>query len=137
MTNYLIDAGPLIGLLNKSDQWHPWSAQTLAVLDEPLATTEAALTEACHRLQKLRPALQIIMLMVAEGRLVIKPQLPDHVVRIAELLDRDSAMDLADATLVTLSEQNPKAKLITLDRRDFSRYRRSDGSLVPSLMPPA
>ncbi len=38
--NYLVDAGPLIGFLDGEDQWHIWSTQTLAVLDEPLATTE-------------------------------------------------------------------------------------------------
>jgi hypothetical protein len=37
--NYLVDAGPLIGLLDGDDQWHEWSRQTLTVLDEPLATT--------------------------------------------------------------------------------------------------
>ncbi len=32
--NYLVDAGPLIGLLDQDDQWHEWSRQTLTVLDE-------------------------------------------------------------------------------------------------------
>jgi predicted nucleic acid-binding protein len=45
--NYLVDAGPLIGLLDGDDQWHEWSRQTLTVLDEPLATTETATAEAC------------------------------------------------------------------------------------------
>ncbi|WP_157836908.1 hypothetical protein [Geminisphaera colitermitum] len=45
-------------------------------------------------------------------------------------------MDLGDATLVALSEQFPRAKLITIDRTDFTIYRRKDGKLVPSIMPP-
>jgi len=42
---------------------------------------------------------------------------------------------LADATLVVLSEQYPKAKLITIDEKDFTIYRRRDGHPVPCIMP--
>ena len=38
--NYLVDAGPIVGLLSEDDQWHGWSDSVLTVLDEPLATTE-------------------------------------------------------------------------------------------------
>jgi hypothetical protein len=41
--NYLVDAGPLVGLLSERDQWHDWSTKTLSVLQERLATTETAL----------------------------------------------------------------------------------------------
>ena len=44
-------------------------------------------------------------------------------------------MDLADATLVALSEQSPQAKLITIDEKDFTIYRRRDGNPVPCIMP--
>ena len=43
--------------------------------------------------------------------------------------------DLADATLVALSEQYPNAKLITIDEKDFTIYRRRDGHPVPCIMP--
>jgi uncharacterized protein len=135
MTNYLLDAGPLIGLLDKSDQWHDWSSQALSALDEPMATSESALAEACHRLGKLRPALQVIMLMITESRLRIVPILAERSARVAELLHRHSKMDVADATLIVLSEQYPRAKLVTVDRRDFAIYRRSDGRAVPTIMP--
>jgi hypothetical protein len=36
-------------------------------------------------------------------------------------------MDAGDATLVVLSEQYPRAKLLTVDTRDFAVYRRGDG----------
>jgi len=44
-------------------------------------------------------------------------------------------MDLADATLVALSEQYPRAQLITIDEKDFTIYRRRDGLPVPCIMP--
>ena len=44
-------------------------------------------------------------------------------------------MDVADASLVVLSEWHPHARLITIDRKDFTIYRRSDGNPVPCIMP--
>jgi hypothetical protein len=137
MIDYLVDAGPLIGLLSADDQWHEWSAKTLTILNERLATTETALAEVCYRLRKRRAALQTLLYLIAEGRMVVASVLGSRPRRIGELLDRYPDMDAADATLVALSEQHPGAKLITLDRRDFSRYRRLDGTPVPSIMPPA
>ena len=134
-TNYLVDAGPLIGLLDRRDQWHEWSVQILTALDEPLASTETAIAEVCHRLRNLRPALQELMLMLAEGRVRLAPILAEYPRRIAELLDQYPGMDAGDATLVILSEQFPCAKLVTVDTRDFSIYRRRDGRAVPAVVP--
>ena len=134
--NYLVDAGPLIALLDADDRWHSWSVQTLAVLDEPLYTTETAVAEACHHLRKLRPALQALVRLVGEQRLQLVPALSEHAARTASLLAKYPRMDLGDATLVVLSELHPRARLITLERRDFTIYRRRNGTPVPSVMPP-
>ena len=132
--NYLVDAGPLIGLLDGDDQWHEWSRQTLTVLDEPLATTETATAEACHRLRNLRPALQELTLMIAEGRVVLVPVLSEHPHRVGELLAKYPRMDAGDATLVVLSELCPRAKLITVDD-DFRHYRRFRHQAIPLVIP--
>jgi len=129
-----VDAGPLIGLLDGDDQWHEWSRQTLTVLDESLATTETATAEAFHRLRNLRPALQELTIMLAEGRVVLLPVLAEHPRRIGELLAKYPLMDAGDATLVVLSEQCPAAKLITVDD-DFRRYRRFRSQGIPLVMP--
>lgn len=135
MINHLLDAGPLIGLLDAADQWHDWSTNALSEVDEPLATTETALAEVCHRLRHLRPALQATLLMVAEGRLLVFPILSSRPQRTAEFLEKYPKMDAGDATLVVLSEQFPRARLLTVDRRDFAIYRRGDGRAVPTIMP--
>jgi len=132
--NYLVDAGPLIGLLDGDDQWHAWSAQTLSLLDEPLATTETAVAEACHRLRNLRPALQALTEMIAEGRVVLWPVLSEHARRVGELVAKYPRMDVGDATLVVLSELCPGARLITVDA-DFRRYRRFRNQAIPVVMP--
>ena len=44
---------------------------------------------------------------------------------------QDREMDLADACIVLLSERFRNATVLTVDRADFSVYRRRDGSKVP------
>lgn len=132
--NYLVDAGPLIGLLDRDDQWHPWSMQTLTVLDEPLATTETAIAEACHRLRNLRPALLELTLMIAEGRVLLLPVLGEYPRRVGELVAKYPRMDVGDATLVVLSELYPRARLITVDN-DFRQYRRLRNQAIPLVIP--
>jgi predicted nucleic acid-binding protein len=132
--SYLVDAGPLIGLLDGDDQWHEWSKQTLTVLDEPLSTTETAIAEACYRLRNLRPALLELTVMVAEGRVVLQPVLSEHPRRVGELLAKYPRMDVGDATLVVLSELFPRATVITVDD-DFRRYRRFRNHAIPLVIP--
>lgn len=43
---YLLDAGPLVALLNRRDEHHEWARRTLDGLDAPLLTCEAVLSEA-------------------------------------------------------------------------------------------
>ena len=132
--NYLVDAGPLIGFLDRDDQWHEWSTRTLEVLDEPSATTETVVAEACHRLRKLRPALAVIPRLIAEGRLQLVPAFAAEPGRVGELLAKYPLMDAGDATLVVLSELFPRAKLITVDD-DFRRYRRLRNQVIPLMIP--
>ena len=132
--NYLVDAGPLIGLLDGDDQWHAWSRETLTVLDERLATTETAVAEACHRLRRLRPALGELIRLVAEGRVLLLPVLSHEPGRVGELLAKYPEMDAGDATLVVLSELYPRARLITVDD-DFRRYRRFRNQVIPLVIP--
>jgi predicted nucleic acid-binding protein len=136
--NYLVDAGPLVGLLSENDQWHAWSASTLAALDETrIASTETAVAEACHLLRNYRPGLARLVSMVRAGVLRLVPTFADEAGRIAELIEQYPRMDVGDATLVALSERYPRARLITVDRTDFTVYRRKDGLPVPCIMPPS
>lgn len=133
--NYLVDAGPLVAHLNESDQWHAWASPTIRALGETLHTTEAALAEVCHHLRKRRPAINILMELIETGTLCVHPVFPMQTSRLKEMLSKYDRMDLGDATLVVLSEEYPRAKLITIDRTDFTVYRRRDGNPVPTIMP--
>ncbi len=132
--NYLVEAGPLIGFLDHDDQWHEWSLRTLELLDEPLATTETAVAEVCHRLRKLRPALGVIPRVVSEGGLLLVPAFVAQPAGGGELVAKYPERDAGDATLVVLSEMFPRAKLITVDD-DFRRYRRLRNQAIPLVFP--
>ena len=133
--SYIVDAGPLIATLDGSDQWHRWALPALESLGDALYTTEAVLSEVCHRFHKHRAAVFALMDSIQSRQLRIHPVYPDAAVRIDALMRKYERMDFADATLVALSEQYPRAKLITIDRTDFTIYRRHDGKPVPTIMP--
>jgi len=105
------------------------------VLGESVATTETVIAEAAHLLRKSRPAMIALTKAVQHGQVVILPILAQNALAIAEKLRKYDRMDLADATLVVLSEQHPRAQLITIDEKDFTIYRRNDGHPVPCIMP--
>ena len=133
--SHLLDAGPLVGLLDADDQWHEWSRKTLTAIPGALRTTETAVAEACYHLRNHRPALSAILRMIDAGALVLEPLVQRRAARIGGLLADYPQMDLGDATLVVLSEIYPKASLVTLDVRDFTIYRRADGTPVPMIAP--
>ena len=56
--------------------------------------------------------------------------------RLAELVEKyaDQPMDFADACLVCMSEQVKDCRIITIDRADFSVYRRLGREAVPLLV---
>ena len=135
MIDYIVDAGPLIAVLDASDHWHRWAVCALETLTDELHTTEAVLAEVCHRFRKHRPAIHVLLETIRDGRLRIVPVYPDATVRIEQLLRKYDRMDFADATLVALSELHQRAQLVTLDVIDFSIYRRLDGRQVPTIMP--
>jgi len=50
-------------------------------------------------------------------------------------MGRYRQMDLADACVVVMSELFPRSPVLTVDRRDFSVYRREDRRVIPFLAP--
>ncbi|MEY2881893.1 MAG: hypothetical protein RLZZ15_4273 [Verrucomicrobiota bacterium] len=130
----MVDAGPVVGLFNRQDQWHRWSASVLTVLDEPLATTETVWAEICHLLSRERACLLAAITAVEMGRLRLIP-VWDQAGVIAALLEKYPFMDAGDASPVVLSEKFPRAKTITTDARHFTPYRRFRNEPLPLIHP--
>jgi hypothetical protein len=47
----------------------------------------------------------------------------------------DHPMDFADACLVYMSEQTKDCKIVTIDRADFTVYRRHGREAIPLVLP--
>ena len=133
----IVDAGPLIGWLNASDQWHDWAVGILSVVRGPLYTTEIVLGEACWHLGGNTRPVHALLGLVRVGAIRLLHPWPVHLERIQELMVKYDCMDAADASLVMLSDMYRGAKIITTDRRDFTVYRRFGRHRLPLILPPA
>lgn len=131
----LVDAGPLIGWFNAGDQWHHWSVETLRARSGVFHTTEIVLGEVGWHLGGNTAAVQAVLTLVREGAIVLHAIWPRHMARTQALIAKFQRMDAADASLVVLSELYPRARLVTIDTKDFSIYRRFAGETLPVIMP--
>jgi len=121
----LIDAGPLIALINPADRHHRSCRKTLQELEEPLGTVWPSFTEAMYLLRTSWTAQHALWEMVERGTPELIPLTIDDAPRMRELMEkyRDLPMDLADAALVRVAEREKVSRVFTLDRRDFAVYR--------------
>ncbi len=119
----IVDAGPLVGWLNASDQWHNWSVAVLSERRGPLHTTEIVLGEACWHLGGNARPVHALLNLVRKGAIVLARPWPEHLAASQEIMLKYPGMDSVDASLVALAEVSSKATLITTDRRDFESCR--------------
>ncbi len=134
----LCDAGPLIAIIDADEPDHD---ACLAALDElvlPLVTTWPAFTEAMCLLGQAGgiTGQRALWSLVQTDRLILADLSTKAVERSAQLMDKyaDRPMDLADATLVALAEEQGHRKVFSLDS-DFHIYRirgRQRFDVVPS-----
>jgi hypothetical protein len=132
----LVDAGPLVALVDSGDQHHAKCVDALRGFREPLATVWPPLTEAMYLLADLPKAQDALWEMIDRGALQLLTLDAGDVPRIRELMKKyaNLPMDLADAALLRVAEREGIGKIFTVDRRDFSVYR-LHGRIRPALLP--
>jgi predicted nucleic acid-binding protein len=132
----LVDAGPLVALVDAGDQHHAKCVDALKGLREPMATVWPPLTEALYLLADLPRAQEALWEMLDRGALQLLALDVDDAPRIRELMKKyaNRRMDLADAALLRVAEREGIAKIFTVDRRDFSVYH-LHGRIRPTLLP--
>ena len=136
MIDAIIDTGPLVGALDRDDQWHPWAARQLAEIRQPALTCDAVISEACFLLRGTRDSRGKIFALIERGILQVMPVLPDESAAIRMLLERyGQRMDYADACLVRLAELHRKHVIVTTDSADFRIYRRFGRQALPLRVP--
>jgi len=135
-TKVFLDAGPLIGYLNRKDQHHAWAVENWAILTDPLWTCEAVLSEAVFNLQSEGMGLDSILYYLETGIIRLDFSMEANRADVLNLLRKyaDQPMSLADACLVRMAELKDNCQIFTTDRY-FLVYRRKGRSIIPLLAP--
>lgn len=130
----ILDAGPIVALLNRRDSSHPWVREVLKTLRGPFVSCEAVVAEACHLLRHHDG--DPVMELGERGFLSVSFALQGQWQSVRALMRRYASvpMSLADACLVRMSELDPTARVLTMDS-DFHVYRRNGRQVIPTIMP--
>ena len=120
----LVDAGPLIALFDKSDQYHDAALSCIAGLTEIPLTTWPVLTEVCHMLDFHINAQTGFLQWIINGGLEIAVLNHEDILRISHLITKyaNVPMDLADASLIVASEHLNTKRILSIDS-DFQIFR--------------
>jgi predicted nucleic acid-binding protein len=125
MTTVLVDAGPLVALIDRSDSYHRACREALREISDPLGTVWPAFTEAMYLLRSSAEAQRALWDMLSVGGVTLMELDTGDCPRMRELMwkYRDLPMDLADAALVRVAERERIRRVFTVDRHDFELYR--------------
>ena len=124
LNEILIDAGPLIALFDKDDNYHEEIKKFIKGKRYKFITTTAVLTEVTHMLDfNIDVQLMFFEWVMKEG-VVLQEIQQEDIAKILELIKKysDRPMDFADATLVIAAEKTGIKKIISIDS-DFDIYR--------------
>lgn len=127
----IADTGFLVAYWSRADSHHAW-ARGLEVT-APLLTCEAVLTEAAYLLGHPEPLLE----MLIDGDLALSFDAASNAADLLRWLEKFADLDpgLADACVVRLAELNPRADVLTTDRRDFTPCRTLSGRPIRCVFP--
>lgn len=125
MNRVIIDTGPLVALLDKSEKNHDRCTEWFKNYHGRLFTTEAVLTEAMYLMNFSLKAQIACLNFFIFGAIEIIPTALKYLEKIRKLMEKyeDIPMDFADATLVNLSIELKCFSIFTLDTKDFSIYK--------------
>jgi uncharacterized protein len=129
----LVDAGPMVAAFGKNQpERSRYQALFKLASNEQwsLATTWPCVVEASYLLSP--PQRYAMLRWVAAGAVSVFPFAQEALEAMVDLMRRyteapRTEMDMADASLVWLAADTGVPRIMTLDRRDFSRYRLPDG----------
>jgi predicted nucleic acid-binding protein len=136
MAPVIVDTGPLVAMIDRDEDQHPWASAQLRGFQHPLLTCDAVLTESCFLLAKHPQLLRTLGSLLEDGLITSKFQSDSQSSRIFGLMEtyRNVPMSFADACLVCMIENNPGSVLFSLDR-GFTIYRQQRRRLIPLLSP--
>lgn len=131
----ICDTGPLVAYLNRNDRHHPWAVAIMKQVRAPMLTCEPVLTEVVYFLREDGVAVDPLFQLLEREALRLEFDVSTHWSRIRTLMARYQQMDLADASIVVMSELQAGSQVLTVDRKDFSIYRRNDRQVIDFVAP--
>ncbi len=132
----LLDTGPWIALIDRSEAAHDTCVKWFASFSGKLFSTEPVLTEVLYLLNFSLKAQQAALDFVIRGVVTLVPSDIHSLPSVRSLMEKyaDLPMDFADATLVCLAQESGILNIVTLDHKDFSIYR-TTGNQVFTILP--
>jgi predicted nucleic acid-binding protein len=124
MNNVILDTGPWVALIDRSESRHPDCVQWLKEFTGNLYSTEAVLTEVLYLLNFSIIAQSAAIDFVLKSIVQILPSNIQSLQKTKNLMKKyaDLPMDFADATLVCLAAEAGIQNIATFDKKDFSIY---------------
>lgn len=114
----LLDAGPIVAVLDRSDRHHRRCVEAVATLREGLATTWLAVAEALDRLDGVPQGSEAVWALLEESHCRVLALEPEDAPRLRDLTvgPRSVRLRPAAASLVCVAERHGIETLLTLDR---------------------
>ena len=123
----LVDTGAWLALADRGDAYHARCREFFRRNREPLMTTYPVLVECVHLMfSRIGIAKTLVWLeALATQGVGVSVMGADHLPRLTALMRQyaNLPMDLADASLVLLAEENGEGRIVSTDERDFHAYR--------------
>ena len=130
----IADTGFLVAFANRHDTHHAWATSVARRVTEPLLTCEAVLAETAFHLR----SVAVTMAMLHDGLVRLAFRCDEQLPQLAALAKQyaDRGPDLADLCLIRMAELHPRHHVITIDKADFSIYRKNKREVIPLICPP-
>ncbi len=134
----LIDAGPLVALFHRGDNFHKRVRDFLKREEYRFISTLAVYAEVSYLLSVSTKAQHDFYEWVTYKGVILCDINQHDMPRISELTEKysDLPMDFADATLVVAAEKTGIRKIISLDK-DFNVYRLPAREKIRNVFPSA
>jgi hypothetical protein len=123
----ILDTGPWVALIDRSESRHAECVQWLKDFSGRLYSTEAVLTEVLYLLNFSIIAQCAALDFILESVVEIVPANTKSLKKTKSLMKKyaDLPIDFADATIVCLATDAGIQNIVTFDKKDFAIYKLS------------
>lgn len=135
MQKSLIDTGPIVALFDASDNFHKGIYDFISEYQGSFCTTWPVMTEICYLLEDAGDSRNDFLRWVESGAIqILEIEYSDiSQIRIYMAKYKDTPMDLADASLMNMSDKFSINYIVTLDG-DFDIYRKKNKKQIKNLV---